>query len=317
MPAIACDHDGVPDDDLLAAFTRARERVESHMADSEVDDVAWHEETVTDLLLRAARPQVSYHPFHRWQEKRVGADWLWWWLDETGECFGMLVQAKRMHRHGDRLEFDFRAGDGSQMTRLLAAADVLAVPAIYALYLGTPAWRAPVSCGARPHPQDCLRCRRATVSVLTGLQAQLASPSPRDGAGTVLTSAVPLEDLADPRCGTDPIYDLNLRDLDDELRAFMLQQQPGARRVARAVMAMVSASRLSQFSAAVADRVELRSDTVFTTLPDDTGHFSRPYFPHVLRGLRRTPPDYLAAAQAGDPPAEVAAAADGIVVVRL
>lgn len=128
---------------------------------------------------------------------------------------------------------------------------------------------------------------------------------------------MPLEDLADTGCGTDPIYDLNLRNLDEQLRAFLLQQQAGARGVARAVMAMVSASRLGQLSAAVANRVELHLDTVFTTLPDDTGHFSRPYFPHVLRGLRRTPPDYLDAAQASEPLPEVAAAADGIVVVRL
>jgi hypothetical protein len=309
----------VPEDDLLAAFTRAREAAERHMADSDRDDVAWHEETVTDLLLRAARPRLSYHPFHRWQEARVGADWLWWWVEPSGECFGMLVQAKRMQRRADRFEIDLRAGDGTQMTRLFEASDALGVPAMYAVYLGTAAWRAPVTCGARPHPENCLQCRRATVSVLTGLQAQMAarSLSLRDAAGLVFSSAAPLEDLADPGGGPERVDDLNLDRVSDELKAFLLQRQAGARAVARTVLAMVAADRRGHFSAAVDERRELAVDAVFTELIDDTGHFSRAYFPHVLQGLRRRPPDYLEAALGGDPPPLVAAHAAGIVVVRL
>jgi hypothetical protein len=306
--------------ELLAAFNRARQAAEIHMLDSDADQVSWHEETVTDLLLRAASPQLSYYPFHRRQEARVGADWLWWWVDSSGECFGMLLQAKRLHRRGDQLEVDLRAGDGTQMTTLFAASDVLQVPAMYALYLGTAAWREPVTCGAQPHPEHCLQCRRATVSVLTGLQAQMASRSlsRRDAAGMVLSNAVPLEDLADPlRDGPDRVDDLNLGQVSEQLRAFLLQRQAGARGVARIVLAMVAADRRGHFSAVVEERRALDLEAVFTELPDDTGHFSRPYFPHVLRGLRRQPPDYLDAALAGDPPPQVAAHADGIVVVRV
>jgi hypothetical protein len=312
-----CDHAGMIEEALLAAFTRARQAAESHMAASEADDASWHEETVTDLVLRAARPRLAYHAFNRRQEAQVGADWLWWWVEAGGECFGMLVQAKWLHRRGDRLEVDLRADRGAQMGRLLAAADVLGVPAMYAFYLGTAAWRAPITCGVAPHPPGCLRCRRATLSILTGLQAELCSPSPRDAATAALTRAVPLEDLADPACDAEPVYDVNLDHLDGPLRVFLLQQQTGARAVARTVMAMLAADRRGQYSLDVAEREQLDLDAVFTELPDDTGHFAQPYFPHVLRGLRTRPPDYLDAALAGDPPPSVAAHADGIVVVRL
>jgi hypothetical protein len=54
-----------------------------------------------------------YADFTRHEEAAVGADWLWW-VDDASECFGMLVQAKRLHCKGNTWTIDFQANKGEQ-----------------------------------------------------------------------------------------------------------------------------------------------------------------------------------------------------------
>ena len=51
---------------------------------------------------------------------------------------------------------------------------------------------------------------------------------------------------------------------------------------------------------------------VFTQIPADRGHFSEPYFAHVLRGLLSEPPWYLSALLEGSTWANVAEELEGV-----
>lgn len=53
-------------------------------------------------------------------------------------------------------------------------------------------------------------------------------------------------------------------------------------------------------------------DRVLTDLPGDEGHFAEPYFEHVLRGVRRRPPEYVAAALEGAPMDDFAHDLEGV-----
>lgn len=144
---------------LLAAFTWARNRAEQHMIGCERDGSSWREETISELVWQAARPHVMYADFTRRQEAAVGADWLWWWVDDTGECFGMLVQAKRLFCRGANWSLDFRAKRGEQMRRLLSTADRFSVPAAYVLYMGSINYRASFTSKIKD-PKALEQCRR-------------------------------------------------------------------------------------------------------------------------------------------------------------
>ncbi|MFF9810734.1 DUF6615 family protein [Streptomyces coeruleorubidus] len=68
----------------------------------------WAEETVADLLLMAVHPELSYVSFNRYEEARIGADWLWWFVDSAShEAFGVLVQAKNLKKKGQRWHIDY------------------------------------------------------------------------------------------------------------------------------------------------------------------------------------------------------------------
>jgi hypothetical protein len=210
---------------------------------------------------------------------------------------------------------DFRHSGGQQMTRLFSAAEKLQVPAAYALYFGGIEFRR-MACG-EGHTSDCERCRRASVSLITAMQAELDSGgSLRDAANLAFQTSMPLEDFVNP-AATGPVHDLNLDEVEPGLREFLLQEQTGARQVARELFRIVSADRTMQFSSDVADRVVTAADPVFTDLPTDKGHFSEPYFWHILRGLRTGVPDYVHDVLAGQPPPPaVTRTVGGIVVVR-
>lgn len=255
-----------------------------------------------------------YADFTRRQEAAVGADWLWWWVDHDGECFGMLVQAKRLFCDGPDWSLDFQAKRGEQMRELLGTADRFSVPAAYVLYMGSVEYRASYTSQMKdPTAQE--RARKATVSVLAALLAQNSS-TPRDGAGAALNWSIPLEDLADPSAAPGPIQDLNLRDTTSELRAFLLERQIGARRVARLIFKTVSDARSGMFSVDVAERGRLDATVVFDDVPRDSVHFGVPYFQHILRGLRRELPSYVQDVLAGRRvPASVTDYVGGIVVI--
>jgi len=304
-----------PGVDLLAAFARARKRAERHMIGCERDGSSWREETISELVWQAARPYVMYADFTRRQEAAVGADWLWWWVEPDGECFGMLVQAKRLFCDGPDWSLDFQAKRGEQMRALLGTADRFSVPAAYVLYMGSVDYRASYTSHMKD-PTALEQARKATVSVLAAVLAQ-DSFTPRDGAGAALNWSIPLEDLADPAAAPGPIRDLNLRDTTSELRAFLLEGQTGARRVARMLFKTVSDARSGMFSLDVAERGRVDATVVFDEVPLDSAHFGVPYFQHMLRGLRSELPSYVQDVLAGRrAPTSVTDYVGGILVIR-
>lgn len=102
------------DSTLLDAFRRARISAQSHMTRSEAQGLSWNEETITDLVLVDAAPLVTAIPFTKREEggpSGTGADWLWWWIGDDGECFGTLVQAKRLKKGASgrwRIDFGYK-----------------------------------------------------------------------------------------------------------------------------------------------------------------------------------------------------------------
>lgn len=284
----------------------------------------WHEQTVTDLLCEAANPFITYHQFNSKMERVVGADWLWWWVYATGECFGLLCQAKTLPPNGNGWKIDFRYpnGTGDQMRNLFKTADLFEVPAAYMLYCGDIEYRGDLRCVPRHDPQPCGRCERASVSIVAGLLAEYVSVGvrPAEAATNAFHLSLPLEDLADPVGGLAPVMDLNIGGIGDtELRGFLFKPQHGPRQIAKGLLAPVSQVRHLQFSLATAEPVDVGAHmTVFPEVPADRGHFGSPYFQHILRGLRAEPPTYMQDILVGrKTPSWVTEHVAGIVVVHL
>lgn len=282
---------------LLQAFSRARQGAEQHMMSVEEDDETWDERTITDHLLQDAKPFVKYAAFNQRQEPVVGADWLWWWVDnKSDESFGMLVQAKKLKRDGPSWSIDFGYNKGAQRKALFEAADVLGVPPVYVLYMGSfMHMRADVTCGDKTHLQDtCARCIKAAVSVMPGLITSYMASRGDDVAEQALQLSIPLEHLADPAMQPDKLWIAETLGItDSDLFEFLATGQHGPRQVAKMLFQRVNKVRFGQFSAALADRVHVEAPQVFPNLPADTGHFGVPYFQHILRGLRAETPRYV------------------------
>jgi hypothetical protein len=306
---------------LAAALRRARLVAQQHMTDAEAaPGMTWSEETVTDNFLLAAMPFVAFEQFTKQKEEpEVGSDWIWWWVDQSGECFGMLVQAKRLRGNAGKPNntVSFRYKGGEQHRALLNASDVLGVPAAYVVYMGDNAYRLPMTCRQADHTNDCERCSRWSVAVLSWLLADLSSASGRDGANTVINDGCPLEDVADPAGDAEPIPDLNLDKCDPELKHFLTLPQTGARLVAKTAFRKVSSARDGMYSLDTMEPATQFDGRVFEQVPDDAAHFARPYFDHVLRGLRRGLPAYAQDVLAGVPvPADIRQLVDGVAVFR-
>lgn len=314
---------------VSGALRAGRIAAERHMEQAEVAGFPWKEETVTDLLLAEVATRIKVVPFTRPQEAQLGADWLWWWIDGTGEAFGMLVQAKRLRTTSRRWRFDFEypRGSGTQRSRLLGTGRWLGVPATYGLYLGTRDYRAPGPCGAEHKRVDCNQCRRTTVSLMPSL---LADSSFVVDAASTYSRSVALEDLGrrQPSAGTaiQHVHPALRRRLDPGLQAFLSKPQSGARRVARELLDTILVARLGQFEAAITEQETYETlGPIFASMPLDQGHFGEPYFPHVLSGLRPTPPSYVLDAEHADGAIEVPAELSnldesdvaGVVVARL
>lgn len=283
--------------DLLEAFGRARQGAEKHMMSVEEDGETWDERTITDHLLQDAKPFVKYAAFNQRQEPVVGADWLWWWIDnKSDESFGMLVQAKKLKRVGQSWSIDFGYNKGEQRKALFAAAEELGVPPVYALYMGSYRHlRADVSCGDEIHLQEpCDRCIKAAVSVMPGLITPYVTFRGDDLAELALQNSTPLEYLADPGVQPNALWiPESLGITDSDLLEFLGTEQYGPRQVAKMLFQRVNKVRFGQFSAALADRVRVEAPQLFNNLPADTGHFGVPYFQHILRGLRAETPRYV------------------------
>ena len=286
----------------------------------------WNEETLTDLLLAGSTPAIQVIPFPKRQEGGAGgtgADWLWWWIGDGGECFGMLVQAKRLKKRSTGAWWiDFFYRDGAQQNALLTTSQKWGVAPVYAVYTGPVDYRSPIECGLSPHPKNlnaCSGCHRKSVSILPAI---LAAPGgiANDPAGLYEKTRA-LEELLDP-VGLDPdpwiipLVDLSLT---AEVAAFVCEPQGGPRAVARLLLDPVLEVRYGQFSLATANDLERRSDDLlYADLLDDQGHFVEPYFENILRGLRRSPPGYVLDAMNGTmSPSQNLTGVAGLVVVHM
>ena len=313
---------GAARDDVLAGLSAIRQTAEAFMDKRDLADDGWTEPEVTSVSVTEGRPHVQVVMFNQNQEGRglnaLGADYLWWWLDSmSGECFGMLVQAKRLTLDGDQWRVDISHRSGDQLRTLLRTARELQVPAVYSIYTGGLVYRAALPClhrddheglaRAAPAPpgttpgtgldggHECERCRRMAISMVTAYQLSSGWESAAMTGNTALTESVPLEDLADPAVPADPIWDVNLRELtNSDLVAFLQRPQDGAREIARRIFRLVAVGRAGAFSAATAEPITVPGAPVFDGVPGDSGHFPGPYYAHVLRGLRTSPPAYVA-----------------------
>ncbi|EAP98831.1 hypothetical protein JNB_01645 [Janibacter sp. HTCC2649] len=289
------------------------------MEEMDLAGLTWSEETVTEISLPAGLPYVKPVVFNRPQESAVGADWLWWWLDlSSGVCFGMLVQAKRVKGGAGKWTVDVSHGGGVQRESLMAVADLFEVPAVYCVYMGGPSLREGMGCthgGVVP----CQGCTRMAITLMPALSLPLSRTKLQLFDLTV-AEGVPLEDLGDTARPAGVVKDVNFRQLAEgsELRAFLTEEQRGPSEIAKQIFRSVSIRRANQKSAAVAERLQIVGEQVFLDLPGDRGHFGVPYFPHVLRGLRMNPPNYVRDLLAGmSVPSEVSEAVAGVVLIAM
>ncbi|MGW4369804.1 hypothetical protein ACWEKT_29565 [Nocardia takedensis] len=91
---------------VTEAFRRARIHAFRHMSECERARLHWGETTITEMVTAHASRAVTVVPFTQRAEARSGADWIWWWVDDTA-AYGMLVQAKRVTVTGRGWSFDF------------------------------------------------------------------------------------------------------------------------------------------------------------------------------------------------------------------
>ncbi|PPF61590.1 hypothetical protein C5E11_14845 [Clavibacter michiganensis] len=280
------------DANVHSALINARPAAQSQMASFEAAGATWHEEPMTELLLGAASPVVKFAQFTRQQEATVGADWLWWWIDDFGEAFGMLVQAKRLlhHRKGWDIDFDYKTGD--QRRALVQTGLDLGVAPMYALYLGTSEWRSGAFCQDMPHRDPCSACERSTVSMVPAIVTDFAA-SHSTQVSTAMEVAMPIEFISDKEITANPVWDSNLSDLDMDLATFLFEPQKGARRVAQMIFQRVTKVRAMMFSGPTGVVVTRGAEPIFRNVPDDLGHFRRRYYPEILDGLRHEVPDYV------------------------
>lgn len=307
--------------DPYFGFQQGRRAVDRHMRTFIQAGQMWREDDATGILLQHAFPHVDFYRFNQREESRVGADWLWWWIDTTGTSFGLLAQGKILKRRGSGWHIDFqyrrRGAERTQIEELICSASRFGVPAAHVLYCGDRAYRAGLDCGmCDHHEQSCRERERAGVSIIASIVAQYLLPiAGADVAAAAFHSSAPLEDIADPLQPQPPLFSLGRVPAD--LARFLRQPQTGARRVAKAVLAPVHKQRLGQFSAALLDREELIEQALFQQIPIDRGHFSVPYLAHILSGLRLEPPAYIQDLLEGrTPPRWVTEAVAGIVIVH-
>ncbi|WP_329486634.1 hypothetical protein OG618_08190 [Kitasatospora sp. NBC_01246] len=288
----------------------------------------WEEEHVTHELCEQMFPEVRYVKFNRPQETRIGADYLWWWSDPDGQSFGCLIQAKSLKKRANswRVGSDDPSKLDKQLTRLLAAADQLQVPAAVSLYAGDAAYRHDLVCSFGHQDAPCNRREGAAVTLLPALPVlhdnrhqvgrSLMARLPVGGVdgADVFHQALPLVRLTDP--GPDPqtitYTDLDLQGIRRDLRPFLVEDQTGARKVAKM---LYDAMRCYQTSDSMPkDRLAYMSPWQLPSRLDFTRSTS---IRHIHRGLRSELPDYVEPALAGAVPSSVAQYAAGLVLVQL
>ncbi|MCU1616479.1 MAG: hypothetical protein JWO98_4019 [Frankiales bacterium] len=306
-----------------AAFVRARVAVAEHTDAMHAAGATWREETLTELVLRTASPTVKFADFNRREEALVGADWLWWWVSPDGTSFGALVQAKNLtFTQTGTPKVEYKHAGGRQLANLLAASDVLEVPAMYAIYFGGLGYRNGWPCqDGSPGCDGCLR-RAITMAPALVFTGDL---SPALAAERAVESGLALEQLSGAESWWHRSVPSRLQ-VTRDVAEFLSEPQHGARAVAREVFARVSLRRVAEFGGIEEAAPPLpldapdaiTSDRVFIDLPHDRMHNTVEYFDHVLRGLRRTPPGYVLDVLDDNPPdSELTNQVAGIVVVTL
>jgi hypothetical protein len=291
---------------IVTRLQTARRAAVRHARAAERAGFAAHEQALTEVVLTRAAPAVRVWTFSQREEATTGADWLWWWRGQ-GEWFGSLVQAKRNKPALSRPWYDFgyRTSSGDrQIDRLLSTAGYLDVPAVYVLYNHPPIARSvPVSMPCCTVPREGWRARLGVAVV-----PALAVRSLVDGSEDVAVQyARPLECMASQGMAPRLVQAVR-RIITDPGLIQLLEGQALTlpRLVARGLLGQLADMRLAQFRRASSElgrpAVDVAAaDRVLVNLPLDEGHFAEPYFEHVLRGLRRGPPEYVVAAVEGAP----------------
>lgn len=288
---------------IKRAFRKARICSANHMTACEQAGLRWNETTVSEILMSqvAQAEAISVVPFTQPAEAISGADWIWWWVDDVG-AYGMLVQAKRVTITEGKWRFGFNYASGqpkkAQYKLLRSTANALDLLPVYALYLGSGDYRNWERC-SRVHQERgyCPICMRRSISLMPAL---LASDWAISNAKSTYEASVALEDLWTPPNESAPLWQTMKRQLVPELLDFLQTRQDGTYAVTRSMIDRVLRARMGAFFDARLDanapiyRQEYDYfKPVFDHLPDDLGHWDTPYFPHVLRPLRRIAPDYV------------------------
>lgn len=310
------------------AFKRARIQAVRHMTECDRARLRWSEPTITEIVMAHASRAVTVVPFTQHAEAVSGADWIWWWVDSAG-AYGMLVQAKRVTVTRDGWHFGFgyktKGSGSSQREALCSTAAELGVLPVYALYLGTGAYRGWEPCGDVHRRGRCIHCVKRSVSLMPAL---LADERYVFYGEPTYERSVALEDLWTCSRESAPLIPALQTQLAPDLGEFLQTRQDGTRAVSRSMMDRVLTARFGEFYAVpataprnhIGDHDQLGS--VFGDVPDDTGHWGLSYFEHVLNPLRHTPPSYVRRIMTGEFDEDYLASvtpgnAAGIVVVRV
>jgi hypothetical protein len=296
------------------------------MAACEEVGLRWGETTITEIVLSRTAKVITVAPFTQRAESTSGADWIWWWLDDTA-AYGMLVQAKRLTVTAGKWHFDFEypRGTGDQRSSLMSTAAALDLVPVYAIYLGTADYRGWEPCPDGHTPERCVSCIKRTLSLMPAI---LARDMYTRTAAATYSCSIALEDAQTSGDTRGPVIPTLLPHLAPELYDFLMTKQSGVLGVSRAMIDRVLNARTGQFSA-VATPVETVPNgghdllgRVFPDVPADTGHWGFPYFNQILDPLKHVPPDYVlalesGAAGAGDLASVLPEGTGGIVVVRM
>lgn len=310
---------------IKGGFENARRQSVQHMTACDRAGLRWSETAISEIVTSRAARAATVVPFSQRAEAVSGADWVWWWVDETA-AYGMLVQAKRLKITAGRWKFSFGYRNEWQRSRLMSVSESLGLVPVYALYLGTGSYRSWDPCPDDHQPRRCIACVKRSVSLMPALLA--------DGiyvvdAASTYARSIALEELWTPSATRTRLIPLLWSQVAPEFLEYLNTPQSGARAVSRSMIDRVLTVRAGQFGAATAstrspsnvgDHDEL--GPVFQGLPSDSGHFGTPYLDHVLHPLQHAPPGYVMDIVAGtaDPDRlaeEMPESVSGIVVVRL
>ncbi|MBF9316584.1 hypothetical protein HA135_07230 [Mycobacteroides chelonae] len=295
------------------------------MAACEEVGLRWGETSITEMVLSRTARTITVAPFTQRAESISGADWIWWWLDDTA-AYGMLVQAKRLVITAGRWRFDFEypRGSGVQRARLMSTAAALDLVPVYAIYLGTADYRGWEPCPDRHTPEGCVSCTKRTLSLMPAI---LARDMYTYSAAVTYACSIALEDVRASRDTRGAVPPTLLPELAPELYDFLTTRQRGVLGVSRAMIDRVLKVRAGQFGALAAPVETVINGghddlgRIFPQVPADTGHWGFPYFNQILDPLKHAPPDYVLALESGAANADEIASvmpedAAGIVVVR-